>query len=147
MDNEQNITLEEATFSFKGIELLRGSLHYPPQVNTQLTNFTYELAVENQIDSVQKLIFVIVKIRISCSESKEPVGALDVSCIYEIINFPDVIKLNPDGKWSVPKTLSDTLNSVSISTTRGVMFSTFKGTFLHNAILPIIDPSALHLEK
>ncbi len=147
MNNEQNITLEAATFSFKGIELLRGSLHYPPQVNTQLTNFTYELGVENQIDSVQKLIFVIVKIRISCNESKEPVGTLEVSCIYEIINFPEVIKLAPDGKWSVPKALTDTLNSVSISTTRGVMFSTFKGTYLHNAILPIIDPSALQLEN
>jgi hypothetical protein len=32
------------------------------------------------------------------------------------------------------------LNRISISTTRGAMFSTFKGTFLHAAILPIVDP-------
>jgi uncharacterized protein YbbC (DUF1343 family) len=32
------------------------------------------------------------------------------------------------------------LNSISLSTTRGAMFSTFKGTFLHGAVLPIIDP-------
>ncbi len=43
----------------------------------------------------------------------------------------------------IPDSLSEILNSVSISTTRGVMHSTLKGTFLNNAILPIIDTKAL----
>ena len=40
-----------------------------------------------------------------------------------------------------------TLNSISISTTRGMMFSAFRGTFLHNAILPLIDPAFKEEDK
>jgi hypothetical protein len=65
---------------------------------------------------------------------------LSVSCIFEIANFEDVIKLEADGKVNIPQSLIETFNIISISTTRGVMFSTFKGTFLHGAVLPIIDP-------
>jgi hypothetical protein len=31
------------------------------------------------------------------------------------------------------------INSISMDTLRGIMFSKFMGTYLHNAILPIID--------
>jgi hypothetical protein len=67
-------------------------------------------------------------------------SSIDRSNIYEILNFVDVIKISTDGKLDIPQALIEVLNSISISTTRGVMFSTFKGTFLHNAVLPIIDP-------
>ncbi|MBL0073688.1 MAG: hypothetical protein IPP34_18540 [Bacteroidetes bacterium] len=71
-------------------------------------------------------------------------GALSVSCIFEILNFEDVIKVEADGKVNIPPRLIETLNIISISTTRGVMFSTFKGT-LHGAVLPIIDPKQFHV--
>lgn len=43
---------------------------------------------------------------------------------------------------SFPDNILVTFNSISISTMRGLMFAQFKGTFLHNAILPIIDPGS-----
>jgi hypothetical protein len=43
----------------------------------------------------------------------------------------------------INEAFAETLNSISISTTRGVMFSELKGTILHHAFLPIIDVKAL----
>ncbi len=39
------------------------------------------------------------------------------------------------------------MNSISISTLRGIMFSTLKGAYLRNAILPVIDPKSFHVNK
>jgi hypothetical protein len=46
----------------------------------------------------------------------------------------------------LPSGIIDLLNSVSVSTVRGMMFSAFKGTFLHNAVLPVIDPKTFKVK-
>ena len=85
-------------------------------------------------------MFVIVSVEIRSEDQNHILGSLAVSCIYSIVNFDEVIKIEADGKLDIPQPLVEILNSISISTTRGVMFSAFKGTFLHNAFLPIVDP-------
>ena len=124
----------------KAIELLNGSLNLPANANTPATNFNFNIGIESRADAVNKLVFVIVHVEIKNDDHSVVLGALSLSCIFEIANFEDVIKIEADGKVKIPPRLIETLNIVSISTTRGVLFSTFKGTFLHGAVLPIIDP-------
>jgi hypothetical protein len=127
----------------RAIELLNGSLNLPANPNTPVTNFNFNISIESRADAVNKLVFVIVHVEIKNDDYSIVLGALSVSCIFEIVNFKDVIKVEADGKVNIPQRLIETLNIISISTTRGVMFSTFKGTFLHSAVLPIIDPKQL----
>ena len=109
--------------------------------------FNFNINIEIRADRMNKLVFVIVHIDIKNDGHSEVLGALSVSCIFDIVNFEDVIKIEADGKVNIPQRLIETLNIISISTTRGVMFSTFKGTFLHSAILPIIDPQQLNTDS
>lgn len=127
----------------KAIELLNGSLQLPLTPKSAITNFNFNISLETRADAQNKLVFVIVHIEIKNEDQSVNLGALSVSCIYEIANFEEVIKIDEEGKIDIPRPLIDTLNIISISTTRGVMFSTFKGTFLHNALLPIIDPKQI----
>lgn len=129
-----------AEMQIRAIELLNGSLNLPTNPNTPVTNFNFNISIESRVDAVNKLVFVIVHVEIKNDDHLVVLGALSVSCIFEILNFDDVIKVETDGKVDIPQRLIETLNIISISTTRGVMFSTFKGTFLHGAVLPIIDP-------
>jgi hypothetical protein len=124
----------------KGIEMLNGSLQLPSNQDLNITNFNFNINIESKADAPNKIVFVIVNIEIKNEVQSVILGSISVSCIYEILNFVDVIKISTDGKLDIPQALIEVLNSISISTTRGVMFSTFKGTFLHNAVLPIIDP-------
>jgi len=124
----------------KAIELLNGSLQLPSVPNTAITAFNFNISIESRADAQNKLVFVIVHVEIRNEDHSLVLGALSVSCIFEIVNFNDVIKIEENGKLDIPQPLIETLNIISISTTRGVMFSTFKGTFLHGAVLPIIDP-------
>jgi hypothetical protein len=111
----------------------------PVVQNAAITSFNYNINIESRADAANKLVFVIVHVQIKNDNQTNILGALSVSCVFEIENFEEMIKTEPDGKLNIPQPLIDTLNSISISTTRGIMFSTFKGTFLHNAILPVIE--------
>ncbi|HAC15826.1 MAG TPA: hypothetical protein DCE78_07775 [Bacteroidetes bacterium] len=127
----------------KGVELLNCSINLPANPNAPITDFNFNISIESRADADNKLLFVIVHVEIRNENQSAVLGTLSVSCIYEIMNFHDVIKTEADGRIHIPLPLIDTLNSISISTTRGIMFSTFKGTFLHGAVLPIIDPRQL----
>ena len=124
----------------KSIELLKGSISLPSVPEVSLNNFNFNINLESKADATNKILFVIVSVEIRSEDQNHVLGSLAVSCIYSIVNFDEVVKIEADGKLDVPQPLVEILNSLSISTTRGVMFSTFKGTFLHNAFLPIIDP-------
>lgn len=124
----------------KSIELLKGSISLPSVPEVSLSNFNFNISLESKADATNKFLFVIVSVEIRSEDQNYILGSLAVSCIYSIVNFDNVVKIEADGKLDIPQPLIEILNSISISTTRGVMFSTFKGTFLHNAFLPIIDP-------
>jgi len=129
-----------AEMQIRAIELLNGSLHLPAAPNTAIATFNFNIGIESKVDAPNKLVFVIVHVEIKNDDYSLVLGALSVSCIFEIVNFDEVIKIEENGTLTIQQPLIETLNSISISTTRGVMFSTFKGTFLHGAVLPIIDP-------
>ncbi|HQW83037.1 MAG TPA: hypothetical protein PK987_01175 [Ferruginibacter sp.] len=124
----------------KSIELLKGSISLPSVPEVSLNNFNFNISLESKADATNKILFVIVSVEIRSEDQNHILGSLAVSCIYSIVNFDEVVKIEVDGKLDIPQPLVEILNSISISTARGVMFSTFKGTFLHNAFLPIVDP-------
>lgn len=126
--------------TLKSIELLKGSINLPTVPDVSLNNFNFNINLETKADATNKFLFVIVSVEIRSEDQNHILGSLAVSCIYNVVNFDEVVKLGADSKLNIPQPLVEILNSISISTTRGVMFSTFKGTFLHNAFLPIIDP-------
>jgi hypothetical protein len=125
------------------IELLKGSISLPSVPEVSLNNFNFNINLDSKADATNKLLFVIVSVEIRSEDQNHVLGSLAVSCIYSIANFDEVVKIEADGKIDIAQPLVEILNSMSISTTRGVMFSTFKGTFLHNAFLPIVDPRSL----
>ena len=124
----------------KSIELLKESISLPSVPEVSLNNFNFNISLESKADATNKILFVVVSVEIRSEDQNLILGSLAVSCIYSIVNFDKVVKIETDGKLDIPQPLVELLNSISISTTRGVMFSAFKGTFLHNAFLPIVDP-------
>ena len=144
--------IENKDFTFdlqlKSIELLKASISLPSVPDVSLNNFNFNISLESKADATNKFVFVIVSVEIRSEDQNHILGSLAVSCIYSLVNFDEVVKIEADGKLDIPQPLVEILNSISISTARGVMFSTFKGTFLHNAFLPIVDPrSFLQVEQ
>ena len=124
----------------KGIEVLNSSINLPNLPAIALSSFDFSINLESKIDATAKLIFVVVTVEIRAEEYDPILGSLAISCIYSISKFDDIIKMNAEGKLEIPLPLAEYLNTVSVSTARGAMFSAFKGTFLHNALLPMVEP-------
>lgn len=128
----------------KAIELLRQSFHLPADVEAEsLTSFTFKLGANFTANAVDKLLFVVVNVEVYDGQEKHAIASIVVSCVYYVANFNEVIKTGDNGNFSFPTPLVEKLVSDAISTTRGVMFAAFKGTFLHNAILPIMDGNTI----
>lgn len=144
VDDKKLIT----SLQLKAIEMLGFSLKPPATPNISLERFNFNIELESRVDTINTTIFIIVHIDINSEDQKQLLGSLTLSCIYNILNFDEIITPNAEGEiTSLPAPLMEMLSSISISTARGVMFSTFKGTFLQNALLPIIDTAKVNSES
>jgi hypothetical protein len=137
---------KSVSFQLKGIELLDFCFNHPKKLIPAQMVFNFDIKLEHKILAEDSVIAVVVTIDIHNDQKEMKLGSLMVSCIFEIPNLKEYIdpKINiPE----LPENFLTTLNSISISTVRGVMFSHFRGTFLHNAILPVVDPKSFVTQK
>ena len=141
--SEIKINAISAEIQFRSIELISSNIT-ASLFNIENNNaFTFEIKTEIQLNQENKFIIVIISVQIF-NESKDfQLGSLTTNNIFFVENYESIVTQDGNGKVSIPDTVVTLLNSISISTTRGVMWNTFKGTFLHNAILPILDPQSI----
>lgn len=132
-------------FQIKGIELLESCMNHPKSALPELRNFQFNLKLEHKVNTDIKFIAVVVSIEVFDEKHETKFGSLAISCIYGIDNFENFVDSKKN--LNLPDDILITLNSISLSTARGIMFSQFKGTFLHAACLPIIDPKSFVLQK
>lgn len=133
-------------FQIKGIELLDLNLKHPQIPLKAERKYNYNINVEQRINNEEKLVFVITNVDMVNEEDQHLHASIRTSCIFYIENFQDFIVENSN-EVKLPEQFVVTLNSISLSTTRGIMFSSFKGTFMHDSLLPIVTPTDLVFTK
>jgi transcriptional regulator with XRE-family HTH domain len=124
----------------KALELIDFSLSFPQKEKRDAKVFNFNINIEHLINKEKKIIFVIVSVDIIHEDKVTHLGNFKGSCNFEIPDLDSFILSGQPDKINLPSSIIDHLNSVSVSTIRGIMFSTFKGSYLHNAVLPVIDP-------
>lgn len=135
----KNIDIADLRIEFSGIELLQKSLSLYFEAIKKAISFKYILDIKTEADSSRKLIFKIVSVRIQNVDQAFDYGSLTVSCIFHLKEFEKLVNVDARGVIEMPRQLATKLDADSVSTLRGIMFSEFKGTILHNAILPVMD--------
>ncbi len=132
---------DTVNFKIQTVELLEKSFIRRQVDENQL--FKYDIALEQLIDVENKKILVNTTVTIAELVNEEsPLAKLSIGCGFYIDNFDDFFD-RENQVANFPEIFVITINSISISTLRGIMFSELSGTYLHNAILPIFDPKAL----
>jgi len=135
---------QELSFRLAGIEILQSEI---VELTTKLDNsieFHFDISIEVKLNKEEETVFVAPLVKIRINEMPEYVGKLKIALAFNIKSIQK--HLNKNSKGTLPKDIQDLLNSISISTLRGVMFNHFKGTYLHNAILPIVDPKSFSVD-
>ena len=134
------------SFQLRGMEILEFNLCAPSKAVQEIKAFSFNISSEMKIVLEKKLVFVIISTDILQDDKITKLGALKTNCIFEIENMSDFTD-EATNLVNFSDEILTTLNSIAISTTRGIMYCQFKGTYLQSAILPIIDPSSLKKQE
>lgn len=138
---------KKINFQVKGIELLNHQLLMPQKQIPQDVVFHFNIGLEQNLDKNNNLIVIITNVEITQNgDTSNHFARASVACIYSIENF-DAAVLIDDQDVKIDEQFSWTLNAISLSSTRGVLSQLFKGTYLHNAIMPIVDPKSFAVTK
>jgi len=128
-------------FQIKGIEIIETSLIAPKVRIDNKTIFGFDLQVKQSFNLEKDLAIVTCTINVLNNDTKDKLGHISAACLYYVEKLEQFIDTKKN-LASLPESAVVMLNSISISTTRGVMYSVFRGTFLNGAILPVINPVA-----
>jgi hypothetical protein len=136
-----NIEYEPQKFADLQLDSLRvAECHISlPKVPENILTFDYVIVVENTIEEDLGLVYVNVDVHVR-DQDETPLGQYKVNCAFSIKNLKALELKRDSGKARLAK-LAAIWNSIAISTVRGMMHADFKGTFLHNAVLPIVNPA------
>lgn len=137
---------ENVEFQLINIEILESEIKTPKEPLPNNLIFSFDIVLEQRFNIEQELIFVVCDITIfPQNNTEQKLGKYRSSCIFKVNNLKQYITEKKE--IDIPENFIITINAVAISTTRGLMFSMFKGTFLQGAILPLLDPSQYKKEK
>ncbi|MEQ8712058.1 MAG: hypothetical protein RIC80_03525 [Cyclobacteriaceae bacterium] len=138
--------IEKISFKLKTIELLDVALNLPSEEMQQAVLFQFTINIETKLRIEDHYLILICEVLVHDQENNHVYGKIKTSCVFMIDNWVEVFN-EKKKNLNMPDKVMLTFYSLAISTTRGVMFSQFRGTYLHNAILPILDPKSLIKNK
>ncbi len=134
---------QNISFKLKNIELIQSNITPIDYVLSPDVIFKFTINIEHLINIKDNLIAIKPNIIIFTEDNDTILGTLTASLVFEFDNLSSFVIEN---EIKLPLDIIIAINSLSISTVRGIMFSTFKGTYLHNAFLPVIDPKAFSIQ-
>ena len=132
-------------FRIKGIDITKYTISSPAIDNPNTAiNVFLEMAIQQMFSVSENLVVNICTINMYDGEKKENhYCSLTTNIGFVVENLSQHIKTSntpPIGKYLEESCLS-ILNSITISTVRGILYTKNMGTFLHNSLVPIMDAS------
>lgn len=101
-------------------------------------NFNFDIKAQSLVNHDKKLIIIITQVSIMGLQNSLKLAHFVIAVAFIVQEFDEIIKL--DGEHHVlPNELDNLLKSISVSTARGIIFSELRGTYLNNAVLPIVS--------
>ena len=143
MTQENNQT--GITYRINAVEMLSFSMHHPADQNVDFNAFHFDMKLQHRVSDENKMVFVITNVTVKSQDQQVEMATLQTSCIFAVENF-ELLKGEGD-KIQFPPEFLDEINAMAISTTRGIMYSQFRGTFLHKAVLPVFKAESLRKTK
>lgn len=131
-------------FQIENIEINQITVSPQPQTFSR-ENYEFKLNVEHLFNVEEETVMVATSGRVF-SDKKEHLAEVMINVFYRVDNLKN-FENKKEKKMEFPEDFTTAINAVSISTLRGVMFSQFRGTYLHNAILPVVSPKSLQIVK
>lgn len=135
--------MEELSFQIKKIDIVESCVLAPKVPLTKNAIFQFNTSVNPQWNQKIGLILAC-GVEVKDEENKVLLG--NVRTLFTFTLQGVKTKIDKD-TIVLPDEFLSTIVSISISTLRGILFSQFRGTYLQNAVMPIIDPKLFNFAK
>ena len=110
------------------------------EANGNFNNYTFEVTCSNQGFVPKDLLNTIVILKVFLDADKKiELGNIKVENLFHIENLREYY-IESKNKLDLPIQFEASLISIAISHTRSMFISKCSGTFLQNALLPIVNP-------
>lgn len=134
---------QSVDFRLTKVELYKVELTPPSSQLAKDTIFEFDINSGYQFYADEKEVVAHTDITIKAQGGEGKLGKIGTAVVFTIENWNQVVKI-VEGEVNVPSEFMTILHSIAYSTTRGIMYMQFRGTFLQNAHLPVIDPKNLN---
>ena len=113
-----------------------------PEHNNRIdTLFSFTVTVAHALHGEAKGVQVFVEAKVFRPDAPDNIlSKLQVAFIYQVEGYDEYKWLTNE---DIPALFASALHTMSISSTRGIFYAYVKGSYLENAIVPIIDVSQL----
>ena len=100
----------------------------------------FDIKVNNRISSVNSLIIQNIIIDIFMTNSNEHLAGISLFIGFKIDDFEKNIKFDKKTSlYDIISELESLITNISLGTCRGILYSRLQGTYLSNAILPVLS--------
>lgn len=138
------MSLDNIKFQIKHIEILEFYFKHPNRNFPENSRFRFDMHLKQSFNLEEESVIVISQYKVFYDDEKEQIANAEISCTFHLYDLKQFS--GESTNISLPEQLTTILNSISLSTCRGVLFSLFRGTPLHTVILPIVDPKEIKKE-
>jgi len=106
------------------------------------TVFQFNMKIEQRFYLEQNIVLTIFNLKISDTPTNDNVYCeITTSCTFHIKEDLKAFQDTKTEKISLPENGRLLMNSLTISTSRGMIASELNSTYLQGVILPIVDPT------
>ena len=134
------------SFGIKGIEIINAVLK-APETPRELRVFGFDIQVKTNTSIPDNRVIIFGDIIIKDKHSGDYLGQYSAAFHFSVDDLKDHVSYSNIQQPELPQDLLNTLLGISVSTLRGLMYGAFKGTFLNNALLPLIDIAQIKPER
>lgn len=120
------------------LETLEANLIAPTQNLPKEIIFQFEVNLEHRWNTNDNILIVVTSVSIYTDKKENILAKFKANTVYSIEGLASHVD-EANKKLNLPTDFILDLNETAISTTRGSLFSFLKGTYLHSAVLPIIN--------
>lgn len=129
---------KQQPYKLLDIDLLLFTLLPKPAKKFSKADVEFNIRQESKLDLNKELATVFTLIYFRESGNEEFMASIEVACKFELKNLKKLIsKEDVAAGNTISKELDTTLNRIAIATTRGILYTQLKGTYLHEYIMPL----------
>ncbi len=98
----------------------------------------YDIEQEQKLNVQKHLLIFDTKVTIRVKETEEQLVSMKAVIIFEIRDFEKTVKFPESDQFSLPREMNNSMSRIAIGATRGLLAGRLKGTYIPNAILPLL---------